>query len=120
MDMRIPPLKSKMTLESNPLKSRNLVLVRSLAVIPLDGVCRYAARTARGLVFAPRARALFGSCWALGGMAGLARSPARVRWAVGRLSGGVAGWWLTFLSIQTHLPGLPATEHVGHVPSLGI
>ena len=32
MDMRIPPLKIKILLESNPLKPRILVLVRRLAV----------------------------------------------------------------------------------------
>ena len=35
MDMRTPPLKIKMLLESNPLKSRILVLVRRLAVLKI-------------------------------------------------------------------------------------
>ena len=33
MDMRIPPLKRKILLESNPMKSR--ILVRTLAVVPV-------------------------------------------------------------------------------------
>ena len=33
MDMRIPPLKTKILLESNPLKSRILVLERRLAAV---------------------------------------------------------------------------------------
>ena len=37
MDIRIPPLKTKIMLESNPLKSR--ILVRRLAVVLLSLVC---------------------------------------------------------------------------------